>query len=125
MSRFLDRTALVLTPPVTSPMTRLPQARLFVERLSGRKGCAPFFLGAVFGMKCIHPAPAQSFFQSETRVLPETLIQEISGAVGQFAPDHRGKRVNDKPQAVFTSPHRFLCPLTLSDFLSQDRKSVV
>ena len=70
-------------------------------------------------MKCIQPAPTQSFCQRETGVLAETLIQEISRAIGRFAPDQRGKRVNDKPEAVFTSPQGFFCPLTLGNLLSQ------
>src|ERR1700736_5347532 len=90
--------------PAVCPV-RSPQSRLFLERLSRRKGCPPFFLCAIFGMKCIpHPAPSQSLFHRETRVLPETLIQEISRAVGQFAPHQRRKCVNDEPQAVLTSP---------------------
>src|SRR5882762_9501456 len=68
--------------PVRSPQSRLP-----LERLSRRKGGPPFFLCAIFGMKCTsHPAPSQSLFPRETRVLPETLIQEIGRTVGQFAP---------------------------------------
>src|SRR5258706_14794580 len=79
-----------------------PHSRLFLERLPGRKGCPPFFLCAIFGMKCLpHPAPSQSFFHRETRVFPETLIQEISRAIGQFAPHQRRECVNDQPQAVF------------------------
>src|SRR6202035_4431013 len=54
---------------------RSPEARLLLERLPRRKGCPPFFLCAIFRMKCIpHPAPAQSFLHGESRVLPETLI---------------------------------------------------
>src|ERR1700682_3109226 len=72
--------------PAVCPV-RPPEPRLSLERLSCRKGCAPFLRCAIFGMKGFHhPAPAQSHFPREPRVRAETLIQKISRAVGQFTP---------------------------------------
>ncbi len=69
-------------------------------RLSSRQGRAPLVHRTVFGMKCIHPTPAPSLLQRQTRILPETLIQKISGAVGQLPPDHGGNRVDDKSKLL-------------------------
>src|SRR5438552_2435220 len=60
------------------------QPCFLLERLSSRPGCAPLVHRAVFGMECIHPAPALSLLQRQARILPETLIEEIGGAVGQL-----------------------------------------
>ena len=46
------------------------------------------------------PAPAQSLLQSEPRISQPTLIQEITGAVGQDSPDQPGNRVDHKPKAI-------------------------
>src|SRR6266566_5334037 len=77
-----------------------PQACFLLERFASRQGRAPVVHRAVFGMKCIHPAPAPSLLQRETRILPKTLIQKLSGAVGGLPPDHGGNRVDDEAKLL-------------------------
>jgi hypothetical protein len=85
-----------------------PQPCFLLERLSSRQGRAPLVDCAVFGMKCIHPAPAAAFLQRETGIVPETLIQKISRAVGEFAPDQRGDCVDDKSKLISERPDLLL-----------------
>src|SRR5437667_11017090 len=56
---------------------RPPQPCFLLERLSSRPGCAPLVHRTVFGMECIHRAPSLSLLQTQTRLLPETLSEEI------------------------------------------------
>src|ERR1700716_2270901 len=57
-------------------------------------------------MEGIHPSPAQTFLQGKSRIFPKTSVEEISGAIRQFAPDYCRNCVNDEPQALFDNIRR-------------------
>src|SRR5580704_2145011 len=59
-------------------------------------------------MERIHPAPAQTVLQGKARIFLKFSVEEISRAIGQFAPDYCGDCVNDEPQALFDNIRRFV-----------------